>query len=248
MTTITVIPSITVTFKDIQDVFGGSDPISLSEYYTDSTPGLTTGVTGLPALNNPISLSMFRGKSKGFIVTPIATIFTGRYRIFTNATGGDTSSYVTIGGIGENLSRTGVSTFDNTEIGSTTYGRERHIYYPNLILQAKAGDTIGITIKSNGRGPITNYLYDYTYQEYHINYGTSWNDATKYKYIEAFNPLDTPISSTFTDIVPETTIKGSYPICIFTAKYKRDYSRADGALAYILTDCSFNYYTLQIYE
>ena len=239
MTTITVIPSVTVTFKDIQDVFGGSDPISLSEYYTNSISGLTTGVEGIPASNNPISLSMFRGKSKGFLVTPIATSFTGRYRIYTNITNsGDTLNYATIGGIGENLSRTGVSTFNNTETGATTYGRERHIYYPNLILQAKKGDTIRITIKSNGKGNITDLS-----QEFHINYGTSWDDHYNVSGFINFNPLDTPISTTFTHIIPVTTTIGNYPICIFTTKYT---NLLEGG--YIFTNSSFNYYSLHIYE
>jgi hypothetical protein len=93
----TMVPLITVTFKNIQDVFGGSDPISLSEYYTDSTSGLTTGVEGIPALNNPISLSMFRGKSKFSLpILPSS--------IVSNVTG-NTSDYALSGVLGFNLRR-----------------------------------------------------------------------------------------------------------------------------------------------
>lgn len=49
------IPSVTVSFSDIQTEFGGGNPISLSEYY-----GLSASVT-LPTNSQPINVGIFRG-------------------------------------------------------------------------------------------------------------------------------------------------------------------------------------------
>ena len=57
-----------IAFSDLQTVFRGEDPISIDEYYQDVSTGYTSGVTGIPNINSPISLYMFYGKSK--IVSP----------------------------------------------------------------------------------------------------------------------------------------------------------------------------------
>ena len=53
-----------VKFSNIQTVFGGTNPVSISEYFTNANPTYTTGVTGIPAIGSSISISGFRGKSK----------------------------------------------------------------------------------------------------------------------------------------------------------------------------------------
>lgn len=60
-----VIPSTgQVSFLDIQNEFGGANPIKISEYYQNASSGFTTGVSGIPNIGSQIKLSHFRGKSK----------------------------------------------------------------------------------------------------------------------------------------------------------------------------------------
>lgn len=72
-----------ISFTQIQTEFGGTNPISLSEYYTNAVGGYTTGVTGLPATGAVVNTSTFRGKAKP------AAVANGLYNFsaftFTNA-------------------------------------------------------------------------------------------------------------------------------------------------------------------
>jgi hypothetical protein len=62
---LTVIPSSgEISFSNIQTVFGGNNPISLSEYYADASGNYTSNVSGIPSIGSQISLSNFYGKSK----------------------------------------------------------------------------------------------------------------------------------------------------------------------------------------
>jgi len=54
-----------ISFLDLQTIFGGTNPISFSEYYADN--GLTTGVEGIPNTGISISMSQMRGKTKTLI-------------------------------------------------------------------------------------------------------------------------------------------------------------------------------------
>lgn len=58
------IPNGPVKFSDIQTSLGGTNPISLSEYFADATSGYATGVTGIPNKFAAINVGVFRGKSK----------------------------------------------------------------------------------------------------------------------------------------------------------------------------------------
>lgn len=51
-------------FSDIQNIFGGVNPISFSEYYTDSSSGYTTGNPNLVARGNKLKLRNFYNVSK----------------------------------------------------------------------------------------------------------------------------------------------------------------------------------------
>ena len=53
-----------ISFSQIQTEFGGVNPISLSEYFTNAVGNYTTGVSGIPASGLPFLLSNCRGKSK----------------------------------------------------------------------------------------------------------------------------------------------------------------------------------------
>jgi hypothetical protein len=53
-----------ILFSNIQTEFGGTPPISLSEYCSDHASGYTSGVTGIPATGQSMRLSVFLGKSK----------------------------------------------------------------------------------------------------------------------------------------------------------------------------------------
>lgn len=58
----------TISLSQIQTEFGGTNPISMAEYYTNSGTGFTSGIAGLPATGTTISMSAFRGKQKSVIV------------------------------------------------------------------------------------------------------------------------------------------------------------------------------------
>ena len=53
-----------LSFTDIQKEFGGTNPISLGEYYSNATSGYTKTISGIPNTGSGLSLSTFRGKSK----------------------------------------------------------------------------------------------------------------------------------------------------------------------------------------
>jgi len=57
------VPTTNISFRDISNVFGGTDPISLSEYYANATPNYTSGISDIPNIGSAISLSQFSGKS-----------------------------------------------------------------------------------------------------------------------------------------------------------------------------------------
>jgi ribosomal protein L31 len=64
------------SFSTIQTVFGGSAPISLSEYYTNASSGFTTGIAGIPA-SGAFNLGVFKGKSKSTQIITNLTYFSG---------------------------------------------------------------------------------------------------------------------------------------------------------------------------
>jgi hypothetical protein len=66
-----------ITFTNIQDVFGGIKPISLSEYYNNSSTGYTNGISGIPNNTTMIKLSNFYGKSKSILKS--ITLTTGTF-------------------------------------------------------------------------------------------------------------------------------------------------------------------------
>lgn len=69
-----------IKFSQIQTVFGGANPVSFSEYFTNANTSYTSGVSGLPAIGSSMSISGFRGKSK-FVLN----LYTFATHLFTNA-------------------------------------------------------------------------------------------------------------------------------------------------------------------
>lgn len=56
-------------FSDIRGVFGGVNPIKMSNYFSNASSGLMLGVTGIPNTGSVIQFSQFRGKSKKSIIS-----------------------------------------------------------------------------------------------------------------------------------------------------------------------------------
>lgn len=75
------IPNTEVKFSSLQTVLGGTNPISMSEYFADATTGFSTGVVGIPNKFSAIGMSVFRGKSKG----PVLGLYAFTSHTFTNA-------------------------------------------------------------------------------------------------------------------------------------------------------------------
>jgi hypothetical protein len=64
----------TISLSQIQTEFGGTNPISMAEYYTNSGTGFTSGIAGLPTTGTTISMSAFRGTQKSaFSTTTLAS-------------------------------------------------------------------------------------------------------------------------------------------------------------------------------
>ena len=59
-----------ISFADLQAEFGGSHPISLSEYYADADPSLVTvNNSGISSSGSPISVSEFYSKVKALTIS-----------------------------------------------------------------------------------------------------------------------------------------------------------------------------------
>jgi hypothetical protein len=67
-----------ISMSNLQQVFGGTFPIGMDEYYSNAASGFTTGVSGIPAIGNLINLSMFYGKSK-VVMPPVTSGLIGYY-------------------------------------------------------------------------------------------------------------------------------------------------------------------------
>jgi hypothetical protein len=62
-------------------MFGGTNPITMSEYYNNNASGFTTGVTGIPNSGATISISHFYGKAKA----SSSSLYAFTAHTFTNA-------------------------------------------------------------------------------------------------------------------------------------------------------------------
>jgi hypothetical protein len=140
-----------ITFANIQTEFGGTNPIGINEYYLNGTSGYVTGsgAVGIPT-SGQISINQFYGKAKvvaDTVPTPVVTNFVGTY--VNDKQGGYTGYMIITGCSATNLSRGAVSTFNN--IGALGNNGPNVSYYPSLILQARAGDNISISVNTYSR-------------------------------------------------------------------------------------------------
>ncbi len=89
-----------ISFSQLQDEFGGTNPIDIDEYYTNNAKGYTIGINGIPSSGNAISLSNFRGKFKDFdYVFEKDGIYTAQTNeIWVLCIGGGAGGYTTISG------------------------------------------------------------------------------------------------------------------------------------------------------
>ncbi len=68
-----------ISLSQVQTEFGGTNPISMSEYYSDGA--FATAVQGVPASANSINVGLFRGKAKQLPITSSTTYYTDLTRI-----------------------------------------------------------------------------------------------------------------------------------------------------------------------
>ena len=98
-----VISSSNISFSSIQTEFGGINPISVSEYYRNSSTNLTSNITSLPLIGNTISISMFSDLAKDInILYTTAGTFT-----YTVPAGIKTLCVLCVGGGGAGAYNTG---------------------------------------------------------------------------------------------------------------------------------------------
>ena len=145
-----------ISLNNLQTQFGGTNPISFSEYYLNATPGYTTGVSGIPNIGTQISLSSFYGKAKTVVASnyPPAAVQSTQAN-FGNPWGFGATNYEWLSGAsGTNLTRTGGTTFNN--IGSYGQNRTNFVNNQSLILQAKPGDALRFVIQ-NGASSSSDY-------------------------------------------------------------------------------------------
>ena len=216
-----------ITFSQIQTEFGGANPISMSEYYLNASSGYAANVSGIPNTGSELKCSQFLGKAKyvapsgsNTVPTAVATVFTGTY-VWSG--GGSTGYEWLTGCSGENLSRTGVSTFNN--IWTQGAGRSNVIYYADLILQARPGDTIRLVVHGAAYG-YTEVLRGWINLGggyYQIGYGAFYIDGN-----------GGSITCDYT--IPASTAPGNYALAGML-----DYAGSDGSYR------SVNYYSLHIW-
>jgi hypothetical protein len=188
-----------ISFLNIGNEFGGAKPIKLSDYYLNNASGYTTGVSGIPDSGALILISMFRGKERKTIPTPVQTVFSGTYA-WAGFGGAYSNTLWLTGCQGQNLSRTGVSVFNN--IGAYGEYRTPTVYSPQLILQARAGDTIRFSVNIG-----TSVSWFTELIRAYINFGGG--------YYQIGNTLTVNYSATLTVnyVIPTGTPPGNYGLC-----------------------------------
>ena len=143
-----------ISLSNLQSVFGGTNPINFSEYYQNALTGYTSGVVGIPNIGTQIALSNFYGKTK-ITIWPIPQ--QTNQASFGYPWPGSNGQYLRVtGASGTNVTRSGGSTFNNIQF--YTASTPTSINCQNLILQAKAGDQIKISIQKLTGGNFQVYV------------------------------------------------------------------------------------------
>lgn len=217
------VPTGAASLLDIQTEFGGANPIAFDEYYNVSGK-YGFNVTGIPA-SGAISINDFRGKSKPASggTWPVTAVQTD-YNNFGLPWGVGSTSYEWVAGAqGWNITRSGGTTFNN--LGSDNYaGRPNFINYQSLILQAKAGDTLGFYIRNGA-----NSSGDYEVNSLLLHLGSGWFVVSS---VGGYGGHTDYIEYT----LPANQSAGSYGIAVYN-----NYSSAGSS-----TWASANFYSLHV--
>ena len=179
-----------ISLYNIQTEFGGSTPISMSEYYG--------AASGIPS-SGAISFSNFYGKSaqSSGAPTPVASSIPG-------ASGGlgNTSYEIITGLYANNTTRSeGTTSFDNR--GAGVRGSSNNVSYPNLIIQAKPGDVLNLIGRINTNG------YYNEYCEFWVWLGSIWSRFTAFSATFSGN-RDFNVNYT----IPSNTSAGNYALAV----------------------------------
>ena len=144
-----------ISLYNIQTEFGGSTPISMSEYYG--------AASGIPS-SGAISFSNFYGKSapSSGPPTPVASSIPAR-----SGGVGNTSYEIVRGLYANNLTRSEGTTFIGDRNG-TNRGSSNDVKYANKIIQAKPGDTLKLISRLQTSGTYKEFA------EFWVWLGGSW--------------------------------------------------------------------------
>jgi hypothetical protein len=85
-----------ISFINLKNVFGGEIPIKLSDYYQNSTKAFTKDVISIPVISNPLSISIFRGKSKIVSILKSITLTTQTFNLYGTPGGWPSANSSTI--------------------------------------------------------------------------------------------------------------------------------------------------------
>lgn len=147
-----------IRFDQIQAEFGGSDPISLSEYYAGGTyvPSGTSGTNGAVPSSGAISMSKFYGTSAVIVTIPSAT-----QNVIAYATGSSSAwaSFNFNNPASGDYSRNATPTFGTvTKLGTwVTPGSRSSDYeaYPSVTASSGPGSITSMDLNTwTGLGPI----------------------------------------------------------------------------------------------
>jgi hypothetical protein len=152
-----------ISLSQIQSEFGGSNPISLSEYYRNGSY-VNSNSSNIPT-SGQIKFSNFYGaQAQASVPSPQPSSLPSRVGGV-----GNTSYEIVTGLYANNTSRSeGTTTFDHR--GGTSRGSSNDVKYPSKIIQAKAGDTLTLISRLN-----TSSSYN-EYAEFYVWLGGSWID------------------------------------------------------------------------
>jgi predicted RNA-binding protein with TRAM domain len=130
-----------MSLSQLQSVFGGTNPISLSEYYVNANPAHTFAVPGIPSIGSQIRFSAFRGKRKA--TPPVWSGLPSQY-ISTNTASINLSSYIS--DLSGSLSYSITSNpYGNAYISGTT------LYIPG----ANRGRSYSVTVRATNGYTLT---------------------------------------------------------------------------------------------
>jgi hypothetical protein len=180
-----------ISLFNIQTEFGGSNPISISEYYG--------AASGIPS-SGTITFNNFYGKSapsSGGPPTPVASSIPGP----SGGLGG--TGYEIITGLyANNITRSeGTTSFDNRSAAAR--GSSNNVSYPNLIIQAKPGDTLNLIGRINTSGAYNEFC------EFWVWLGGSWSRFTAPNASFSGN-RDFSVNYT----IPSNTSAGNYALAV----------------------------------